>query len=259
MTEYRYPDRYYLLASNASKRVFRRHSRTFSATSFNARAAFFGVPGIVTEPELYPVRMGRKSCFWCDSAFTEAQRAAVDHIWPLSKGGWNIALNMVAACKSCNSSKGSRSPLDYAVERVHPSRLEDAKRRIALAAQGSGSTLAALQTETSKVCIYYQFHAAECLHFYVAPDYSAFVKALYPFYLSLADARDHVRIVVSKEGSEGRPWRAFVISDDGVSHKAQRHIRASNRLIPTPDFVPVCGAKPILRSKKKAPDRSGAF
>jgi 5-methylcytosine-specific restriction endonuclease McrA len=109
MTEYRYPDRYYLLASNASKRVFRRHSRTFSATSFNARAAFFGVPGIVTEPELYPVRMGRKSCFWCDSAFTEAQRAAVDHIWPLSKGGWNIALNMVAACKSCNSSKGSRS------------------------------------------------------------------------------------------------------------------------------------------------------
>jgi len=238
MSKYRYPDRYYILASNASKRVFRRHDKALSATSFNDRAAFYGVPGNITEPELYLVRMGRESCFWCDSVFTGTCRPTVDHIWPLSKGGWNIASNMVAACKSCNSSKGSRSPLDYAIERVNPLRLEEAQHRIALAAAGAGSTLEWMQRETSKVCIYYQFHAAECLHFYIAPDYLAFSKALYPFYLELGNARGHVRIVVSKEGFGGRPWRALLIWEDGVSNAARSYISASSRLIPMPEFVP---------------------
>jgi len=238
VTKYRYPDRYYILASNASKRVLRRHDGTRSATSFNARAAFYGVPGIATEPELYLLRMGRESCFWCDSVFTGTRPPTVDHIWPLSKGGWNIASNMVAACKSCNSSKGSRSPLDYAVERIDPPRLEEAQRRIALAAEGLDSTSATMQMETSKVCIYYQFHAAEHLHFYIAADYLAFSMALFPFYLALADARDHVRIVASKEGWGGRPWRALVISDDALSSAARMHIRALNRLISMPEFVP---------------------
>ncbi|WP_421029930.1 HNH endonuclease [Paraburkholderia kururiensis] len=238
MTKCRYPDKYYILASNASKRILHRDDKTLSAASFNERAAFYRVPGVITEPELYLVRTGRKSCFWCDCVFTATCRPTVDHIWPLSKGGWNVASNMVAACKSCNSSKGSRSPLDYAVERVSPVRLEEAQHRIALAAEGAGSTSALMQMETTKVCVYYQFHTGERLHFYIAPNYLAFSKALYPFYLELGNDRHQVRIIVSREALRGRPWRALLITDDSVSSAARSHIGASNRLIPMPEFVP---------------------
>ena len=39
--------------------------------------------------------------------------AAVDHIVPVSKGGTSYIDNLVPACKSCNSSKGSKSLLQF--------------------------------------------------------------------------------------------------------------------------------------------------
>ena len=45
------------------------------------------------------------TCFYCGQDAT-----TVDHVIPIVKGGDPIAMdNMVAACRRCNSSKGSRS------------------------------------------------------------------------------------------------------------------------------------------------------
>lgn len=45
------------------------------------------------------------SCCYCEASNVEL---TMDHVVPLSKGGQHTAGNIVPACRSCNSSKGSR-------------------------------------------------------------------------------------------------------------------------------------------------------
>ena len=48
-------------------------------------------------------------CMYCGNQF--AQHALTrDHVVPLSRGGRDIWSNVVAACRSCNTRKGSRTP-----------------------------------------------------------------------------------------------------------------------------------------------------
>jgi 5-methylcytosine-specific restriction endonuclease McrA len=47
-------------------------------------------------------------CVYCGK---KPQRLTQDHIIPLSKGGENTASNVVPACQSCNSRKGTGAPL----------------------------------------------------------------------------------------------------------------------------------------------------
>jgi len=124
------------------------------------------------------------------------------------------------------------------VKRVESPRLEEVQARIALAADTTGGTVELMEAETNKVCIYYQHHVGQDLHFYIAPDYLSFSKAIYPFFVALGDDRRYVRIVVSREGIWGRPWRAFITADDDLSGAMASHVRASNRLISMPEFVP---------------------
>jgi 5-methylcytosine-specific restriction endonuclease McrA len=61
------------------------------------------------------------TCHYCQQDAT-----TVDHIIPIVKGGDPIASdNMVAACRSCNSSKGSRSEGLFLQRRVTPPVLID--------------------------------------------------------------------------------------------------------------------------------------
>lgn len=45
-------------------------------------------------------------CFYCGINPGDG----IDHVIPISKGGDNRPSNMVWACRSCNSSKGPRTP-----------------------------------------------------------------------------------------------------------------------------------------------------
>ena len=47
-------------------------------------------------------------CAYCGKSIN-AQNMHIEHIHPLSKGGANDPSNLVAACKSCNMSKGTLS------------------------------------------------------------------------------------------------------------------------------------------------------
>jgi 5-methylcytosine-specific restriction endonuclease McrA len=52
------------------------------------------------------LRVLRRDAYTCVYCGREANEA--DHVVPKSKGGQDIMTNLVASCKSCNSSKGNR-------------------------------------------------------------------------------------------------------------------------------------------------------
>ena len=57
---------------------------------------------------LFVLRRDKYICTYCQKVLSGAD-ATVDHIIPLAKGGDRLALgNLVACCRSCNSSKKDR-------------------------------------------------------------------------------------------------------------------------------------------------------
>lgn len=58
----------------------------------------------------YERQKGR--CYWCGVKVGETYH--VDHIVPLSRGGSNDPSNLVVACPTCNISKGSKLPHEWA-------------------------------------------------------------------------------------------------------------------------------------------------
>lgn len=50
-------------------------------------------------------------CAYCQ---TNEHPLTIDHLLPLSRGGAHTKSNIVPACKSCNSSKGGKTLLEFA-------------------------------------------------------------------------------------------------------------------------------------------------
>jgi 5-methylcytosine-specific restriction endonuclease McrA len=69
---------------------------------------YTGRPSASAWAELHEVVTAEQGtiCAYCSKP---ANPVTLDHIVPLSKGGSNNPLNMLVACRSCNSSKGARS------------------------------------------------------------------------------------------------------------------------------------------------------
>jgi 5-methylcytosine-specific restriction endonuclease McrA len=53
---------------------------------------------------------GRK-CFYCSTDIS--MKPTIDHYIPFSRGGSNWPVNIVAACKPCNSAKCDRMPYEF--------------------------------------------------------------------------------------------------------------------------------------------------
>ncbi len=64
-------------------------------------------------PENWLARLALFSgfCAYCDQPAEQ-----MDHVIPLRRGGAHDIFNVVPACKSCNSSKGSKDPLEWALQ-----------------------------------------------------------------------------------------------------------------------------------------------
>lgn len=54
---------------------------------------------------------GRR-CVYCGT-FLGLERATLDHVFPLSRGGSHAPGNLVAACPGCNQLKGSLLPVEF--------------------------------------------------------------------------------------------------------------------------------------------------
>ena len=53
-------------------------------------------------------------CFYCGSG----NKITMDHVLPLSRGGWHSIGNLIPACSSCNSSKGSKTIMEWRMSKM---------------------------------------------------------------------------------------------------------------------------------------------
>ncbi|MDO6386518.1 HNH endonuclease [Uliginosibacterium sp. 31-12] len=83
--------------------------------------------------ELYQVQDGR--CYYCFSELidNEGKKSfSRDHVEPLASEGTDSILNIVLACKACNSKKGwaSAGKFDRAIRRLMPQNTKDSLRHL---------------------------------------------------------------------------------------------------------------------------------
>jgi len=52
-------------------------------------------------------------CAYCLQPFTDNNPPTQDHMLPLSRGGEHTDSNIIPSCKSCNSQKRTRTPLEF--------------------------------------------------------------------------------------------------------------------------------------------------
>lgn len=100
---------------------WRRRNPLKHAVQFaRCRARKAQVEGDFTDADFIRIIEGQsRKCFYCSTDIS--LKPTIDHYIPLLRGGSNWAVNIVAACKPCNTSKRNRMPYDF--EPVHCDRL----------------------------------------------------------------------------------------------------------------------------------------
>lgn len=63
-------------------------------------------------------RRDRNLCAYCGQQYAD-WRLTIDHILPKSRGGRNVWMNCVAACKPCNHRKADRTPEEAGMELMY--------------------------------------------------------------------------------------------------------------------------------------------
>lgn len=75
------------------------------------------ISGFTTQPRSVPPREWiLKRHYWrCRYCTADLKKvgAHIDHVYPKSRGGWDDAANLVAACPTCNASKGDQIVWDW--------------------------------------------------------------------------------------------------------------------------------------------------
>lgn len=64
------------------------------------------------------------TCRYCGGEATE-----VDHVDPRARGGATTPANLVGSCRSCNKTKGIRTPTEWWRDETHERLLEEARNR----------------------------------------------------------------------------------------------------------------------------------
>lgn len=82
----------------------------------------FGL-GFQTAPGVLPPRewILERDEWECQYCFADLRECTphLDHVFPKSRGGWDDAANVVAACAPCNLKKHDRTPEEWNLSKVH--------------------------------------------------------------------------------------------------------------------------------------------
>jgi 5-methylcytosine-specific restriction endonuclease McrA len=60
-------------------------------------------------------------CSYCTVELDQTTGIELDHVIPLSRGGWDDASNAVSTCRTCNASKNSKTPAEWMPDWIPPS------------------------------------------------------------------------------------------------------------------------------------------
>ncbi len=60
----------------------------------------------------WQAKLARAQCHYCSKALAAAD-VTMDHLLPLSRGGYSTKGNIVCACKACNTAKQDQLPIDW--------------------------------------------------------------------------------------------------------------------------------------------------
>mgnify|MGYP003302227422 CR=1 FL=1 len=70
------------------------------------------------------MKRDRFKCVLCGSSASDGAVLHVDHIIPVSKGGYTTEDNLVAACARCNLSKGAKTAEEFTSVKLKPLPME---------------------------------------------------------------------------------------------------------------------------------------
>lgn len=87
--------------------------RQVQAASIRRRARKKQAGGTITSADIkarYAAQKGR--CWWCHGNVGDTYH--IDHVIPLARGGGNGPDNIVVSCATCNLSKGTKLPVEFA-------------------------------------------------------------------------------------------------------------------------------------------------
>lgn len=102
------------LVRERARRWSREHPAEKAQQRHARRAREMGAPGTWKASEWRALRQSLGDrCAYCGST----QLLTIDHVIPLVRGGSNAIDNLVVACRSCNSRKGSLTAVEFAVRR----------------------------------------------------------------------------------------------------------------------------------------------
>ncbi len=60
---------------------------------------------------------GSDFCCYCGYEFKNISEICFDHVLPKSKGGFDSSDNLIACCKKCNSSKGTKDLMEWYIKK----------------------------------------------------------------------------------------------------------------------------------------------
>lgn len=105
------------LKGREAARIWRRaNPASVKQATQNRRARELAAPGSFTRSDLESIYAAQNGlCAYCEAPLSGGY--TVDHVIPLSRGGSNWPGNLACACAFCNTSKGVKTPEEFAVYR----------------------------------------------------------------------------------------------------------------------------------------------
>jgi 5-methylcytosine-specific restriction endonuclease McrA len=97
----------YAIRYAADEAFYHKEYARLQAKKIRERSQLGRKAGGMSAANTKAIRMAGTHCHYCHTQLELRQRT-LDHVVPLIKGGLHQSFNVVVACRSCNSRKGSR-------------------------------------------------------------------------------------------------------------------------------------------------------
>jgi 5-methylcytosine-specific restriction endonuclease McrA len=94
-----------------------------AARASRRRAVEVAAPGdgVPSEDWLIILELSDRRCSYCTCELTEETGTHMEHVVPLSRGGWHDSSNVVPACETCNLTKHTKTAAEWLPDWVPPS------------------------------------------------------------------------------------------------------------------------------------------